>query len=307
MPTSARLPILTRLVTGALALLLLTSPGFAPIGARTVNAGTDARPALWVVRDKDTTIYLFGTIHVLKPDIRWFRGPVRRAFDRSDTLMLEVLTPDAAEVARTTARIAIDPDGPPLSAKLDPATRARYLALLGTLGIQPAGLEPFQPWFAALTLSLAPLEKLGYRPDTGVEEVLKRAATQSGKRQAALESMSEQLGFFAALPEETQIAFLTRTIAEAEQAETEIGRMVVEWSAGKPDALAADMNDSMKDMPQIADVLLHQRNGRWATWIAERMAQPGTVFVAVGAGHLAGADSVLSRLATRGMKVARLQ
>jgi len=298
--------ILLRLLTGIGSILLLTSPGFSPIGIKP-DVSKNAKPALWVVKDADTTVYLFGTIHVLKPDVRWFQGPVKKAFDRSGTLVLEVVTPDRASVAASTARLALDPDGPPLSQKLDPATRARYLALLGNVGLAPEQLEPFQPWFAAISLSVAPLEKLGYRPDAGVEDVLKRAAAKSAKRVEALEGMEEQLGFFASLPEPVQLAFLKATIKDAEKAETEIGRMVKEWSAGHPAALADDMNDSLKDMPEIADTLLYQRNKRWALWIDTRMGKPGTVFLAVGAGHLAGKGSVLDELAAKGLRVRRVE
>lgn len=290
------MPFLTRLTIALAAFLLLTSPGFAPIGARTVNRGVDAHPALWVVRDADTTIYLFGTIHVLRPEIRWFDGPVKRAFDTSDTLVLEVLTPDKSEVAALTARLAIDPDGPPLTQKLDPAVRGRYLALIRQLNLAREQFEPFQPWFAAMSLSILPLERLGYSADSGVEAVLRRAASRDGKAQTAFETVSDQLGFFAGLPEKTQIAFLSATIDDAAKVETEIGKMVHNWSAGRPDALAAELNESLKDMPDLAQALLYDRNKRWAQWIAARMAKPGTVFIAVGAGHLAGKGSVLDEL-----------
>ncbi|HEX7874137.1 MAG TPA: TraB/GumN family protein [Sphingobium sp.] len=301
------MPILMRLVTAITSILLLTSPGFAPIGARSIRTGVDAKPALWVVKDADTTIYLFGTIHVLRPDVRWFHGPVKTAFDKSGTLVLEVVTSDKATVAAATARLAIDPDGPPLTDKLAPAMRAKYLSLLGSSGLSQAQLDPFYPWFAAVTLSLAPLQKLGYSPDSGVEDVLKAAAEKSGKSVVPLETVEGQLGFFAGLPEKTQIAFLGSTIDEAATLGTEITRMVGEWSAGRPEALADDMNDSMKDMPEIAETLLYQRNRNWAEWIGERMKQPGTVFLAVGAGHLAGKGSVQEELKANGFAIKRVE
>lgn len=301
------MPILLRALTSILSILLLTSPGFAPIGARAVRTGVQAKPALWVVRDADTTIYLFGTIHVLKPGVRWFHGPVKQAFDRSGSLVLEVSTSDRDEVASTTARLAIDPTGRPLSEKLDPALRARYLKTLGEVGLTQAQLEPFHPWFAAVSLSMAPLQKLGYSPDAGVEDHLKAAAEKAGKPVLALETVEGQLGFFAGLPEKTQIAFLSATIDDAAKAEEEIGRMVAEWSAGRPQALADSMNDSLKDMPEVADALLYRRNANWADWVAHRMEQPGTVFVAVGAGHLAGKRSLLEDLEGKGLKVTRVE
>jgi uncharacterized protein YbaP (TraB family) len=289
--------ILARIATAIVAILFLTSPGFAPICARTVNYGTTAHPALWVVKDGDTTIYLFGTIHVLRPDVRWLDGPVKQAFDKSDTLVLEVLTPDPSEMAAQTAKLAIAPGGPPLSEKLDPPLRTRYLALLQQLGVPKEHLEAVHPWFAALTLSILPLEKLGYSADSGAEDVLRKAAQQDGKQLLALESVDEQLGFFAGLPEKTQITFLSATIDDAAKAEAEINKMVANWSAGNPDALAAEMNQSLKEMPDIAQALLYDRNKRWAHWIDERLKKPGTVFIAVGAGHLAGRGSVLDELA----------
>ncbi len=298
--------LLNRIALSLAAFLLLTSPGFAPIGARTIETGIDARPALWVVKDDDTTIYLFGTIHVLKPGVRWFEGPVRRAYDEADTVVLEVLTPDRATMTAKTAALAMATDGKPLSGRLDTGARARYHALLASLGIPAAQLDPFQPWFAALTLSILPLEKLGYRADAGIEETLKAAAARDGKRLEALETVDEQLGYFAGLPEPAQIGFLVSTINDIPNAEADIARMVGHWAAGNPDALADEMNETLSDMPALSDALLFQRNARWARWIAARMARPGTLFVAIGAGHLAGSGSVIDDLAEAGLRAERL-
>ena len=73
-------------------------------------------------------------------------------------------------------------------------------------------------------------------------------------------------------------------------------KMVDDWSRGDPDALAREMNKGLKDSPEVAKALLTDRNKQWAGWIAERMRTPGTVFIAVGAGHLAGANSVQEQL-----------
>ncbi|MFT3965658.1 MAG: TraB/GumN family protein [Sphingobium sp.] len=301
------MPILMRLLAAIASILLLTSPGFAPIGARSIHTGIEAKPALWLVKDRDTAIYLFGTIHVLRPDIHWFHGPVKKAFDKSDTLVLEVVTDDKAAVAQATARLALDPGGTPLTQKLDPAMRAKYLSLLESSGLSREQLEPFHPWFAAVTLSMAPLARLGYSPDAGAEDVLKSAAEKARKAVIPLETVEGQLGFFAALPEKTQILFLGSTIDEMAELETQISRMVSEWSAGRPEALAEDMNDSLKEMPEVADALLYRRNRNWADWIKRRMDRPGTVFVAVGAGHLAGPGSVLDELGKRGLTVRRVE
>lgn len=303
-------PLLARVGGALAALLLLTSPGFAPIGARTPvqerQQAIRATPALWVVRDADTTVYLFGTIHVLPPGVQWLDGPVRRAFDASDTLVLEVVTGDKAEMAKALQGLAVDGDGPPLTQKLDAPTLVRYRALLGSLGVSPDTLERFHPWYAAVFLSVAPLEKLGYSTDAGVEDGLKRAAAEAGKRVQAFETIDEQLGYFASLPEPVQLRYLSITIDEASKAEDEINRMTRDWSAGRVDSLGRELNASLDRLPEVAEALLFRRNERWGEWITERMRYPGTVFVAVGAGHLVGNRSVQAELAKQGLHARRI-
>ena len=131
-----------------------------------------AKPALWKVSDADTTIYLFGTIHLLKPGTQWFEGKIKTAFDASDELVLEMIQPSEAEAQKIVISRAIDPDGPPLSQKLTPKDAAKFRAALKTLDIDPEGLEPFEPWFASTLVAMAPMQKLGYDPETGAEKVL---------------------------------------------------------------------------------------------------------------------------------------
>lgn len=303
-------PLLARVGGALAALLLLSSPGSAPIGARTPaqdgQQTVRATPALWVVRDEDTTVYLFGTIHVLPPGVEWLDGPVRRAFDASDTLVLEVVTGDKAEMAKALQSLAIDSDGPALSQKLDAPTLSRYRALLASLGVSEATLEGFHPWYAAVFLSVAPLQKLGYSTDAGVEGILNRAAAEAAKRVQAFETVDEQLGYFASLPEPVQLRYLSITIDEASKAEDEINRMTRDWSAGRVDSLGRELNASLDRLPEVAEALLFRRNARWAEWITERMRYPGTIFVAVGAGHLVGDRSVQAELAKQGLHARRI-
>ncbi len=140
-------------------------------------------PALWVARDADTTIYLFGTVHVLKPGLPWFDEAVRRAFDRSGEVMLELVQPPQAEMARIVAAHSTTPPGaPPLSATLAPAERDRYVKALGEIGLPVAAFEHSKPWYAALNLSLLPLIKAGFDPANGPESVITAAAAPRASR-----------------------------------------------------------------------------------------------------------------------------
>lgn len=278
------------------------APQTAPAAAATV----DADPALWVVKDDDTTIYLFGTVHALKPGLGWFDEAVKDAFDKSGQLMLEMVEPDQATVQQLVIKMALNQSGPKVSEQLPEGKRAAYAAALTELGAPPAAFDQFDPWLSIITLTAGSLPKFGYSPDQGAEKVLTSAAKAAGKPVAGLETIEQQLGYFDGLPQPVQIKFLATTIDELPQMGATLDKMVARWSAGDPAGLATIMNDGMQEVPEVATVLLTERNARWAEWIEKRLAEPGTVFIAVGAGHLAGKDSVQDFLATRKVKVTRI-
>jgi uncharacterized protein YbaP (TraB family) len=164
----------------------------------------------------------------------------------------------------------------------------------------------FNPWMAGMALSVKPLEALGYKSDLGAEKVLTAAAKASGKKVGALETVEQQLGYFAGLPMEQQVKFLTATVQGLPDMDREFASLVAHWQGGEPNKLAAEMNESLEATPELARILLIQRNANWARWIRQRLDQPGTVFIAVGAGHLAGKSSVQEQLKALGVASARV-
>ena len=306
----------TLLASATTALALFTTPARAADYAwpaapapglpdtRPVTAERDADPAIWVVRDPDTTVYLFGTIHLLKPGMTWFDEAVKSAFEASDELVIEMIEPDAATTQATTLKLGVDPSGAPLRDKLTPDARAKYEAALTSLGVPVAGFDSFRPWLAGLTLSVLPLVKAGFDPNAGVE---KSILAVNGKPVQGLETLDEQLGFFAGLPEDEQIAFLNESVDQVAEGTAELDGLVEAWAAGDVDTVARLMNEGLSDgSPMVEKVLLTDRNARWAKWIEARLHQPGTVFLAVGAGHLAGPNSVQAALARDGVAARRI-
>jgi len=281
-----------------------------PASAKSESAApkvVEAHPAVWVVQDQDTTIYLFGTIHLLKPEIRWFDGPVRKAFDASQQLVVEVAESDEAGTPAKVMQRALQPEAPTISSRLPEGSGPRFLSALEDQGLSPIVFDRVKPWFAALTLSILPLRKLGYDPDSGADHVLKTVATQRGKIVTGFETADQQIGFFEDLPDPLQIEMLDQTLDELPKLGDMITQMIAAWSRGEPDRLAALLNDSINVNPELEKRLLTDRNARWTQWIDDRMDQPGTVFIAVGAGHLAGKNSVQTMLKQRGFTVRRVK
>ncbi|HMO76424.1 MAG TPA: TraB/GumN family protein [Sphingopyxis sp.] len=277
----------------------------APAAATVVT--TDARPALWVAKDEDTTVYLFGTVHVLKPGLGWFDEAVKDAFDASDELVLEVVLPEnEAEAAQVMIPLALDRSGKTIPSRLSADELTAYQAAVTELGLPAQAFDSFKPWFVAVSLYMLPLAKHGYDPNQGVEKQITGFAKAADKPISGFETLEEQLGFFDTLPDEAQVAYLNAVVRDLDQVGPVLDRLVAEWAKGDPVALAALMNESMEATPELAKVLLYDRNERWADRLKERMDRPGTVFVAVGAGHLAGEKSVQDYLKDRGITVTRV-
>ncbi len=278
----------------------------APAVAQTQPAER-AGPALWKVADEDTTIYLFGTVHALPKGTEWYGGPIESALSGADELITEIPASAAQDPAaqQMVMSKAMLPQGETLRDQLNDKDRASYEAALGTLGMPPAAFDAFEPWFAGMNLGVLPLMKDGYSAESGVEAMIEKLAPADAKR-AGLESLDDQINLFDGLPEDSQIAFMMVAADNIDQIAPLMKRMVAEWFEGDADGLAELMNQGLTDQV-LADALLYDRNARWADWIDTRLDTPGTVFLAVGAGHLAGSRSVQDYLADRGLTVTRVQ
>ncbi len=263
------------------------------------------KPALWKVADADTTIYLFGTIHALPKNLKWLEGPVETALAGSDELVTEIADATPAQQQQAIATLGLL-QGETLRSLMSDEDRTAYEALLTRLKIPPEAFDKYEPWLAGLTIGMTPYAMAGYGKDDGAESVLRKASLAKGRKQGALETLDYQLGLFDSLPRAAQLEFLDMAVRDFEKSFKLIDTMTQLWGAGDSDGLAKLLNDEMDD-PELADALLYNRNRTWAGWIRKRLDQPGQVFIAVGAGHLAGVKSVQDMLARQGVTAVRIQ
>lgn len=272
------------------------------------TAAPAPRPALWKLADADTEIYLFGTIHVLPDDFAWRTPTFDRAVARSQELVVEVADlDDERKTANTFMRLAVTPGLPPLSTRIPPDRREGLEQLRERAGVPGQVLDRFESWAAAITLASGVLKTLDVSPGNGVDKQLKQQFVALRRPVSGLESTEEQLRLFDGLSEGAQRAFLVSMVDETADAEIEYDRMVNAWSRGDERGIALSFDDEMALTPELTDALIKRRNAAWTAWLVERLRRPGTVMVAVGAGHLAGPDSVQAMLAEQGLAVVRIQ
>lgn len=282
--------------------------------ALTLAAPLQASPALWRFGDADTTIYLFGTIHALPPGYKWQDARIEKAMAASDTLVIEtLLDKDPQAIARLFP--PPDPSLPPIVERVPEKSRAAFAAVLKKAGLDPAMLSRMPTWQASFMLMGAMMKDLGIQRDAGVEDSLMPVFAQppstggkdAGPRKVeALESASEQLALFANLSEADQREMLASFADGQGDAKSDYARLLSAWATGNEAGIAKAFADDKDLTPHLREILLRKRNANWAEWLKQRLATPGTVFVAVGAGHLAGPLSVQSMLAAEGIAVERV-
>lgn len=252
----------------------------APVSA---NGVPDADPAIWVVNDADTVIYLFGTFHALDGKSDWFNDEVETAFAASDELVLETVVPHG-------------PHQPPATALTVAPRRIPNLSV-----------TPSASFLASTRLAISAGRSRGMKVDKGADMILRRAAEATGKPVEGLETFDFQLGMFGRMPAQSApAAGPGQDVSSAGNLAIVMNQMQAAWNRGESGIFAAMLDQMRSQSPGSYDVLFTQRNRNWAAWIAQRLEKPGTVFVAVGTGHLAGPDSVQSKLAQLGVRSSRI-
>lgn len=278
----------------------------------------DVQPGLpmWVIKDADSTIYMTGTIHMLPPEVKWDSEKLRNAIDDADDLWLEIpmgadISKFAAESMPVMMKYAMSTT--PLSKLLTPEEMAQLKTRVAESGLPPETytvMGMMKPWFSAMMLGVSPLASAGYDPTQGIDLKIAKLAEDDGDPIKGFETVEEQTKILSSGTEEDQLAALRRVLAmsksEIDALKTNMDDLAVKWATGDisgAQAMFADMSEA--DEAQFGgatmDSLLLGRNENWAGQIETLLKGSGTHFIAVGAGHLVGPDSVQERLKLRGI------
>lgn len=264
-------------------------------------------PALWTLSDEDTTLYLLGTVHLLRPDLQWRSEEIDRALKEADTVVFETdisSQKSQAEMMRFISTRGMFTDGRQLTSLLCEAEREELQKALDTVGYPLGAFQPMRPWWAAVNLSVIQIQKEGFDPESGVEKVLEAEAVADGKSFAYLETIDEQLGRLANMPDEEQVDFLIGSAESIEEGAAVLDVLVSEWADGDVTGLGLLMsNPDMMGSDEVYEALLLERNRDWVSKIETMLDEPGTRLIAVGAGHLAGEDSVIRLLEQEGYEI----
>ena len=268
-----------------------------------------AQSPVWALKGAHNTVYLAGSVHLLKKDDTSLPPAFDRAYADAKTLVMEVDiddvdSPEAQELILQKGMFA---DGTTLRDSIGEARYARVVTEATRLGLPAEGLQQFEPWALALTLTQLEYVQLGFDPDAGVERQLGRRAHADGKHIQGLETLAQQINILASLSKDDQAAFLDETVTEMHDADRETQQIVAAWRSGNAAKLAALMTEDFRNFPSLYFALVTERNRRWLPQIERLLKADQNYLVIVGALHLVGDGGLLQMTRAEGLEPRPLQ
>lgn len=267
-------------------------------------------PALFVARDADSTMYLFGTLHIRRPGAPWGGARAQAGLAEAGDVWTElIISPETdAETQLLALRHGMADPGRPLSSYFSSEENVRIGTVAQRLSLQPQMLDAMKPWLAGVTLALLPMIQAGYDPSAGADRLIDAYGDANGKTMRAFETAEQQIQMLAGLSEDVQRQMLLEALDEAESGTGPIETMAAAWESGDLATLERMVVTEMRaEYPDFYQVLLVDRNNAWVEVLVRELDSTGVDFVAVGAGHMLGEDGVVAQLRRRGYTVERVE
>lgn len=288
-------------VTACLALWLAASAGLADDAGHPVT--------MWQVEGASNTIYLLGSIHLLRAADHPLPQVIDEAYADAEIIIMELdmddLDPLYTQAAFNEAGVMTD--GSTLRDLMGGELYAQAEAAAEVVDIPLDLLAQSEPWLAAMTVELMMLYRIGFNPLLGVEMTMTNRAAADGKPIAGLETVDEQLGFLDGLPLDAQRDMLLQTLLQGATMSASVDALIHAWRNGDIATLERELLSELRQQEELYAALIVNRNRRWAGTIAEWLDDEQDYLVVVGALHLVGEDGVPALLADRGIGIHQLR
>ncbi len=292
---------------GAFCFLLFALPALADDKAPVVYAQIPAHPALWTVHGPKGTAYLFGSIHILPPNIDWHTKEIDAALAKSDVMVFEIAFDDKlqADLQASIKSRGMLPEGQHLRDLLSPEAKGEFDTELAHLSLPSATVDQMRPWLAAMMFEVAEMRKKHYDSTSGVEMNLRSSDGIDKRPVVGLETIDQQLAMIAPSDPKVELEAFEAALKSSatEGPDDDIGPMLDAWMNAKVARLDTLMNKAFQNYPAARKALLDDRNAAWVKKISALLDEPKTYFITVGAGHLAGPRGVPALLRTQGFRV----
>lgn len=267
-------------------------------------------PALFVARDANSTMYLFGTLHIRRPNTAWGGARAQAGLAETQEIWTELeISPETdAQTQSLALRYGMAESGRPLSSYFSAEEYARINAAGQRFGVPPQMLEVMRPWIVGVSFSVLPMTEAGYDPAAGADRAIDAYGDAHGKTMRSFETAEAQIRMLAGMSDDVQRQMVMEAVAEVEKGSGEMDEMATAWEAGDLATLERLVVTEMRDeYPEVYQMLLVERNDAWLETLSHELEGSGVDFVAVGAAHMLGPDGLVAQLRRRGYTVERVE
>lgn len=280
-------------------------------GAALAAPPRTSEPALWQISAGKSTVYLFGSIHMLPRDWPWRTTAIDAAIHASDVFVFETaLTPNEIGKMRLFVRDnGTLPRGQFLTHMLSPRGLKDFNKALTLTPLDPASVNTMRPWLALMVLGDYQIQNGPLRSfaEEGVDLTIEQEARAARKPVRHLETAESQFDILIQTTPDDDIAGFEAELHDLLEADDKYRRLLEGWTVGSQTALAKVLTEEAARNPDEKRLLLDKRNRNWVPQIESMMVSKQTIFVTVGAAHFVGPGSVLDILCLRGWKVQRIK
>lgn len=289
-------------------LLVLWVAVLASLALAQAKADKKEKSFLWRVKSNSNTVYILGSVHLLKKENYPLNPAIELAFEQAKKLVLEVNLNGSGQesLAQSLLKKGMNPDGVTLQESVTPETYQWAKKRAREMGLEIEAFSRFRPWFVALTISTMKLQSLGFDPNYGIDEYFSAKARKAKKETLGLETVEYQINLFDGMPSAAQEMLLRQTLKDLDVMEKEVGRIIRSWMTGDIETAEKILLESFRDYPDIYQRLISDRNRMWLPQIEGLLKEKKVCLVIVGAGHLVGRGGVIELLRERGYLVEQL-
>lgn len=272
------------------------------------TGAAQADSSVWAVKSGTNTVYLGGTVHLLRPGDYPLPPEFEQAYSESSAVYFETdinSMNDLSVQAQMLQQLTYTDERTLKSVLNDEAYNA-LTEYTEALGLPLMMLEKFKPGMIISTLQVLDFQRLGFTPQ-GVDMHFNTRARADGKTIGQFETIQEQIGFLASMGEGDESEFILLSLKDLENTDNLMNDMIAAWRAGDSEQLSKLFVDDMKQQaPALYQSLLVSRNLDWLPDIEAMLRDSDTEFVLVGAAHLVGEEGLVALLAAKGYEVTRL-
>ena len=273
-----------------------------------LSAAVQAKSTLWKARSPKGTLYIQGSVHLLKASDYPLATEIEEAYSQCDALILEVdmmemLDPETQQLILSKA---MQSKNQTLESSLSPAVYKELCGHLDEAGIHPLAMQQFKPWYVALTLVMSKMQAMGFDPGLGLDQHFFNKATADKKKVIGLETARFHIELFDSLAEGNQDAYMKHMLQEMGLFETQLTNIMKAWKAGDADTLGRLLNESFEEFPELYESFVVKRNRAWAKKLEKLTTPKKSYMVVVGAAHLPGEKGLLNLLKKRGYSLEQL-